>query len=175
MKISLFPKGIMQLFLLPVVPDVLDVVVILEHIEHLLHILYIVLIGELDISVLGQHLDLSGKQLIAGSTYLLGNGRYIVGLGVDDKGFAVRLKIVRSGVKHFHHDGILVKLLVLVVNDNNSLLVEGPGNAAGSAQVAAELVEVVMHGACGTVAVVGHGLHDDSNAAGVSFRRRKQV
>ena len=50
----------------PVVPDVLDIVVLLEHIQHLLHIFYIILVGELDIAVLGQHLHLSGEQLVAG-------------------------------------------------------------------------------------------------------------
>ena len=46
-------------------PDVLDIVIILEHIQHLLHVLDVVLIGELDIAILGQHLHLSGKELIA--------------------------------------------------------------------------------------------------------------
>ena len=42
----------------PVMPDVLDIVVILEHVEHFLHVLDIVLIGELDITVLRDHLNL---------------------------------------------------------------------------------------------------------------------
>ena len=50
---------------LPVVPDVLHVVVILEHVEHLLHVLDIVLVRELDVAVLGQHLHLGGEELVA--------------------------------------------------------------------------------------------------------------
>ena len=55
----------MQLFLIPVVPDVLDIIVILEHIKHLLHVLYVVLVGKLDLTVLGNHFSLCGQQLIA--------------------------------------------------------------------------------------------------------------
>ena len=49
----------------PVVPDVLDIVVVLEHIQHLLHVLDVVLVGQLDVAVLGQHLDLCGEKLVA--------------------------------------------------------------------------------------------------------------
>ena len=45
-------------------PDILDIVVILEHVYHLGHVLDIVLIGELDVAVLGKHLSLSGEKLI---------------------------------------------------------------------------------------------------------------
>ena len=46
-------------------PDVLDIVVVLEHVEHLLHVLDVVLVGQLDVAVLGQHLDLCGEKLVA--------------------------------------------------------------------------------------------------------------
>ena len=49
--------------LFPVVPHVLDVFVVLEHVEHLLHVLDIVLIGELDVAVLRQHLDLYKEEI----------------------------------------------------------------------------------------------------------------
>ena len=40
--------------LFPVVPDILDIVVVLEHIEHLGDILDNILVGELDVAVLGK-------------------------------------------------------------------------------------------------------------------------
>ena len=64
------------------------------------------------------------------------------------------------------HDIVFLIVAIFVVDDQDALLVKGPGHAAVGAQVAAELVEVVAHGACGTVAVVGHGFHDDGNTAG---------
>ena len=63
--LRLFPRRKCLLSVLPVMPDVLDIVVILKHIEHLLHVLDIVLIGQLDIAVLGDHFDLCGKELVA--------------------------------------------------------------------------------------------------------------
>ena len=44
--------------------DVLNVVIILEHVDHLGHVLDIILIGELDVAVLGDHLSLSGEELV---------------------------------------------------------------------------------------------------------------
>ena len=58
------PLIFINLFLFPVVVDVLNVVVILEHIDHLGHVLDIVLVGELDVAILGNHLGLSGEELV---------------------------------------------------------------------------------------------------------------
>ena len=63
MKISLFPKGIMQLFLLPVVPDVLHVVAVLQHVDELVHVLHVALVGERDV-ILRHHLDVGVDEAV---------------------------------------------------------------------------------------------------------------
>ena len=145
-------------------PDVLHVVIIFHDVDELLHQLDMLFVIQLLI-VLRYHLDLSGDEGVLLAKFL-GNGIEIVGSGVDGEHIAVGLKIVSAAVHGVHHDVIFLVVAVLIVDDQDTLLVEAPGHAAGSAQVAAELIEVVAHGACGTVAVVGHGLHDDSNTAG---------
>ena len=145
-------------------PDILDIVVVLKHIEHLGDILDIILVGELDVAVLGKHLNLSGEKLIALCDNGFCNGGNIVGLCVHDKSLAVGLKVVSACVKGLHHDGVLVKLLILVVDDDNALLIERPRNAVCCAHVSAVLIKVVANFACGTIAVIGHSLNDYGNA-----------
>ena len=73
-------------------PDVLDIVVILKHVEHLLHVLDIVLIGQLDIAVLGDHFDLCGKKLIPGGGERIGD----CGLGLGRRLYDVIERISRA-------------------------------------------------------------------------------
>ena len=148
----------------PVVPDVLDVFVVLEHVEHLLHVLRVVLVRQLDIAVLRQHLDLRGEQRVALGRQRVGDGSDLVLGGVDVEYELLGLKIGGARVERVHHDGVLVQLLVLVVDDDDALAVEGPGDAVCRAHVPAVLVEVVADLAGGAVAVIGHGLDDDGDA-----------
>ena len=85
---------------------------------------------------------------------------------VDGDAAFLGLEIGRACVERVHHDGVLVQLLVLVVDDDNALAVERPADAAVGAETAAVFVKMVADTACGAVAVVGHRLDDDSNAAG---------
>ena len=73
---------------------------------------------------------------------------------------------VGAGLESVLHDLVLVQVAVLVVDDDDALAVEAPGHAAGGAHVAVVLVEGVAHVGGGAVAVIGHGLDDDGDAAG---------
>ncbi|CAN3958714.1 General stress protein 13, partial [Dysosmobacter welbionis] len=81
-------------------------------------------------------------------------------------GGTVGLKVGGTGLQSVHHDGVLVQLALLVVNDDDALLVKGPADAALGAQVAVALVERVADLRRGALAVVGQGLHNDGHAAG---------
>lgn len=146
-------------------PDVLHIVVVLQHVDELLHVFHIALAGELDV-ILGDHLHLGadeGIPLLLQSLYHVIEGVWLAG---DLQGGAVGLEVRRAGVQSIHHDGVLVQLALLVVNDDDALFVEGPADAALGAQVAVALVKGVADLRGGTLAVVGQGVHDDGHAAG---------
>ena len=89
-----------------------------------------------------------------------------VGIGGDLKDGAVGLDVLGAGVERVHHDGLLVELLVLVVDDDHALAVEGPADAALCAHALAELIEIVADLGGGALAVVGQRLDDDGRTAG---------
>ena len=161
----MFSVGKVKLLLLPVVPDVLHVVVVLHEVDHLGHVLDVVLIGELDV-VLGDHLDGGAGKDIALALQGGGDGVEVIRGGGDLEHIAVGGEVLRAAVQGVHHDGLLVQVALLVVDDDDALLVEAPADAAGGAQVPTVLVEEVADLGGGAVAVVGEGLHDDGHAAG---------
>ena len=78
-------------------------------------------------------------------------------------------------VERVHHDGVLVQLLVLVVDDDNALAVERPADAAGGAETAAVFVKMVADTACGAVAVVGCLLYTSIWRGGTAIVTRGSV
>ena len=149
--------------LIPVVVDVLHVVVFLQQVDELLHVLDVGLIGELDI-VLGHHLHGGLQESVA---LLLQLGEHIaesVGGGVHGEHFLLHLHVVGAAVQRVHHHGVLVQVLPL--DDDDALLVKGPGHAAGGAQALAVLVQQVTDLGGGALTVIGQSLHDDGHAVG---------
>ena len=111
--------------ILPVMPDVLDIVIVLQHINELLHILQVALIGEGDV-VLGHHGNVGGKERIDLILQRLDHRIEIVRLTADLHNRTIRLKVTGTSLQRIHHDGVLVQLLILVVNDDDALLVKAP-------------------------------------------------
>ena len=143
-------------------PDGLYVVVVLEVIEQLAHLGHILFLFEGDV-VLRNHLDLRLDELVAELLQRLTNGREIVRRGIDLEGLLVSEEVLCACVERLHHDGVLVEVALL--HDDNALLVELPGYAAGSAQTCAVLVEQVTNVRYRAVLVIGQGLNNDCNAA----------
>ena len=146
-------------------PDVLHIVIVIEEVQHLFHVGDVLFLLQL-LVILGDHLDLGGGEMVALGGEGVGHGVEVVGGGVDGEAVLLGLEVIGAGIHSVHHDRVFLIIPVLVVNDQDALPVKGPGDAAGGAHVAAVLVEVVAHGACGTVAVIGHGLHNHGHAAG---------
>ena len=96
---------------------------------------------------------------------VLGDGGDVVGVGVDGVDLSVGLHVGGAGLERVLHHLVLVYIAVLVVDDDDALLIEAPAHAAGLTHVAAVLVKGVTHVARGAVAVVGHGLDYDGDAA----------
>ena len=67
-------------------PDVLHILVVLEHFEHLVHVLNFVLRHEPNV-VLGNHLHLRGKELVALLFKLGSYGLEIIRRSINDKAF----------------------------------------------------------------------------------------
>ena len=82
----------------------------------------------------------------------------------DFKTLLIRLHIVGAAVQSVHHNGILIQVFPLT--DDNTLLIKGPGNTAGSAQPLSVLVQKMAHLRSRTVTVVCQRLHDHGDAAG---------
>ena len=127
-------------------PDVLHIVVIFHDLDELFHQLDVLLALQ-SLVVLGNHFDLGGGEGVL--VHGLSNGVEIVRHGVDGEHIAIGLEIIGTGIHGIHHDLVFLVIAIFVVDHQNTLLVEAPGNAAGSTQVAAVLIEVVAHGASG--------------------------
>ena len=146
-------------------PDVLDVVVFLELLQQQPHHLDLVGVGQGDI-VVRDHLDLGG---IKGIPLALERFQHAAESGRfagDLDGAVLHREVVGAGVHDVLHHLVLGIGLFLVVDDEDALLLEAEGNAAGGAHVAAELVEQVADVARGAVFVVGQRLDDDRDPAG---------
>lgn len=146
-------------------PDVLDIVILFEQVEHFFHVVAVFLLVELLVG-LRDHLDLGGVELVALVFERLGDGVDVVGVSVDGEAAFLGLEIGRACVERVHHDGVLVQLLVLVVDDDNALAVERPADAALRAHALAVLIEVVADLRRGALAVVGQCLDDDATPPG---------
>ena len=151
--------------ILPVMPDVLDIVIVLQHINELLHILQVALIREGDV-VLGHHGNVGGKERIALILQRLDHRIEIVRLTADLHNRTIRLKVTGTSLQRIHHDGVLVQLLILVVNDDDALLVKAPRHTALRAQIAVALIESMTDLGGGTLTVISQCVHNDSHAAG---------
>ena len=89
-----------------------------------------------------------------------------VGIGGDLKHGTVGGEVGCARLERVHHDGVLIVVAVLVVDDDDALAVERPAHAALRAHALAELVEVVADLGRGALAVIGQRLDDDGDAAG---------
>jgi len=162
LKKSAFARG---LVLVPVVVGVLDVLVILEHIEQLFHVLDVLVALELDIG-LRDEADVRADEGIVLLLERLDHVVERVGVGRDLENIVLGVEVIGAGIERIHHDGVLVIVAVLVVDDDNALAVERPAHAALRAHALAVLIEIVTDLRRGALAVVGQRLNDHGHTAG---------
>ena len=162
LKKSAFARG---LVLVPVVVGVLDVLVVVEHVEQLFHVLDVLVALELHVG-LRDEADVRADEGVVLLLEGLDDVVERVGVGRDLEDVILGVEIVGTGVERIHHDGILVVVAVLVVDDDDALAVERPADAALRAHALAVLIEVVADLRCGALAVVGQRFDDDSHTAG---------
>ena len=162
LKKSAFARG---LVLVPVVVGILDVLVVVEHVEQLFHVLDVLVALELDVG-LRDEADVRADEGVVLLLEGLDDVVECVGVGRDLEDVVLGVEIVGTGVERIHHDGVLVVVAVLVVDDDDALAVERPADAALRAHALAVLIEVMADLRCGALAVVGQCLDDDGHAAG---------
>ena len=76
--------------------------------------------------VLRHHLDLRAGEGVALGLQSLDHVVEGVGIAGDLQRGAVGLEVAGTGLQSVHHDGVLVQLTLLVVDDDDTLAVEGP-------------------------------------------------
>ena len=162
LKKSAFARG---LVLVPVVVGILHVLVVVEHVEQLFHVLDVLVALELHVG-LRDKADVRADEGVVLLLEGLDDVVERVGVGRDLEDVILGVEIVGTGVERIHHDGILVVVAVLVVDDDDTLAVERPADAALRAHALAVLIEVVADLRRGALAVVGQCLDDDGHAAG---------
>ena len=151
------------LFVLQAVPDVLDIIIVFQRIQQLAHQLQLVGVGQAG-GGHGHHGQIVGEDLVALLLHGLDHSRIVLGIGGDLGCILAGIEVLGTSIQSIHHS--LVGILIFQRDVNDTLLTEQEAHAAHSTQIAAVLVEVVAQVGSGTVAVVGQGLHHDSNAAG---------
>ena len=162
LKKSAFARG---LVLVPVVVGILHVLVVVEHVEQLFHVLDVLVALELHVG-LRDKADVRADEGVVLLLESLDDVVERVGVGRDLEDVILGVEIVGTGVERIHHDGVLVVVSVLVVDDDDALAVERPADAALRAHALAVLIEVVADLRRGALAVVGQCLDDDGHAAG---------
>ena len=142
----------------------LDIIVIVEHIEHTFD--FCDHFGIVDINgVGGDHILFGGEEGVACGFKSLANGRKIGGRSEDFKAVVLCIEIVSAGIESSQHEFFLIDFCA-AFNDNMTLLVEHPGDAAGVAHAVAVFVKQVADFRSGTVAIVSQNFDNDCNAAG---------
>lgn len=117
------------------------IIVIVEHIEHTFD--FCDHFGIVDISgVGGDHILFGGEEGVACGFKSLANGRKIGGRSGSFKAVVLCIEIVSAGVESSHHEFFLIDFCA-AFNDDMTLLVEHPGDAAGVAHAVAVFVKQV--------------------------------
>ena len=160
-------KEVLLFFLLGklrVVIDGLGIVVILQPVDQLLHLGHGFLVRQLGGGG-GNHLALGGEEHATGLLQFVAHAGEVVGVGVDDGCTLAHFHVVRAAIQGQHGQLVLVHALG-VVDLDDALALELPGDAAARTQGTAALVEDVADFACGAVQVIGDDLNDHGDAAG---------
>ena len=141
------------------------IIILIELVKHLFHISNVFLAGKLYVCR-GNLCKVGSVNLVAKRDDCITNGIKILCCGVDGVLSLVTLDVLGTCLKSILHDLVLIDLLVLVNDGDNTLLLEEVAYATVLTKVSTVLRECSTNVTCGTVTVVGLCLNDDCNARG---------